>query len=320
VIKRFIKQAFASPLGWKVMGSVLRRPGVIVLMYHRILGSDRSLVGLPVEDFDQQMKFIRDNCEPIEPDQLVSRIQKPNRLRPAVLVTFDDGYRDFHDRAYPVLKRYSVPALVFLATSFLDEGGMIWTDLVQLAAISTQKSRVKLPWSGEEIALSDGKSRAGLGQKARNHLKTLPDPERRAQLEALVAELGRPPARERQMLTWDEVRNTMDLTRYGGHSHTHPILSRLDRAAAEKEIGTCRDRIAVETGEAPTYFAYPNGRPADYTAETQAILKHHGFNIAFSTSEGIAGADTDFMAVKRLPGEAAQISDFAWLAAGLSRS
>jgi peptidoglycan/xylan/chitin deacetylase (PgdA/CDA1 family) len=299
------------------MGSVLRRPGVIVLMYHRILGSDRSLVGLPVEDFDQQMKFIRDNCDPIDPDQLVERIQKPNRLRPSVLVTFDDGYRDYHDRAYPVLKRHGVPALVFLATSFMDHGGMIWTDAVQLACLHTKKDRVKLPWSGEEIALGD---RAALGQKSRNYLKSLPDAERRAQVEALFAEIGQPPPRERQMLTWDEVRDTMDLTRYGGHSHTHPILSRLDRAACEKEIGTCRDRIAVETGEAPTYFAYPNGRPADYTAETQAILKHHGFNIAFSTSEGIAGADTDFMAVKRLPGEAARISDFAWLAAGLSRS
>ena len=44
------------------------------------------------------------------------------------------------------------------------------------------------------------------------------------------------------MLTWDEVRATLDLTRYGGHSHTHPILSRLDRADAEREIRTCRDR------------------------------------------------------------------------------
>ncbi len=40
----------------------------------------------------------------------------------------------------------------------------------------------------------------------------------------------------------------------GGHSHTHPIMSRLDAAEAETEVRTCRDRIAAETQQAPTSF------------------------------------------------------------------
>jgi peptidoglycan/xylan/chitin deacetylase (PgdA/CDA1 family) len=120
------------------------------------------------------------------------------------------------------------------------------------------------------------------------------------------------------MLTWDEVRATADLTRFGGHSHTHPILSRLDGARAEQEIRTCRDRIAQETGRTPIYFAYPNGRATDYTDETKQILRRNGFTVAFSTREGIAGADSDWMAVPRLPGEAADLADFAWIAAGRS--
>jgi peptidoglycan/xylan/chitin deacetylase (PgdA/CDA1 family) len=112
----------------------------------------------------------------------------------------------------------------------------------------------------------------------------------------------------------------MDVTTYGGHTHTHPILSRLARASAETEIRTCRDRIADETGREPKYFAYPNGKPADYTTETKDILRALGFAVAFSTSEGIAGADSDWMAVKRLPGEAEDVAGFAWQAAGLARS
>ena len=135
---------------------------------------------------------------------------------------------------------------------------------------------------------------------------------------ALLDELGAPPERPREMLTWDEVRRTMDLTRFGGHSHTHPILSRLDRAAAEREIRTCRDRIAAETGVAPTAFAYPNGRPEDYTAETQEILRALGFTAAYATSEGIAGRQTDWMAVKRLPAVTGDVADFAWIATSRS--
>jgi peptidoglycan/xylan/chitin deacetylase (PgdA/CDA1 family) len=320
-VKHAVKRTFSSPWGWRILGPMLRAPGVIVLMYHRIQGEDRSYTGLPVDTFAAQMGWLRDTCDPIAPEALADRVRGRRSARPAVLVTFDDGYRDYHDLAYPVLKRHGIPALVFLATSFLDEGGVIWTDRVQWAVLSTTRDRVKLPWSdGPAIGITDENARAALGERVRDHLKTLPDRERRAGVEALLTELGDPPPRERQMLTWNEVRDTMDLTRYGGHSHTHPILSRLDREQAVYEIRTCRDRIADETGRVPTTFAYPNGRPADYTRETQEILKSHGFTVAFATSEGIAGADTDWMAVERLPGDATDIPDFAWIAAGLSRA
>jgi peptidoglycan/xylan/chitin deacetylase (PgdA/CDA1 family) len=316
-LKRAVKRTLASRPGWRLLGPLVRQPGVIVLMYHRILGADRSLIGLGVEQFAEQMRWVRDTCDPIRPEELMERARRPGRGRPAVLVTFDDGYRDYHDHAYPVLARHEIPAVVFLATSFMDHGGMLWTDEVQWAALSTKRERVKLPWAnGRELALPDARARAGLGETARAHLKKLPDVERRAVLPELLAELGPAPPRDRQMLSWDEVRATMDFTCYGGHSHTHPILSKLDRATAEREIATCRDRIKAETGHAPTTFAYPNGRPVDYTAETQAILREHGFTLGFSTSEGIAGPDTDWMAIKRLPGEAADLPDFAWLAAG----
>ena len=302
------------------MGALLRRPGVIVLMYHRILGRDRGLAGLPIEAFAMQMRWLRENCEPITLDALADRVAHPNRVRPAVLVTFDDGYRDYHDLAYPVLKDFAIPATVFLTTSFVDDGGTLWTDDVQWAALSTTRSRVTLPWSAaSSVPLPDHAARDALGAEARAYLKTVPDEERRDLLPRLFAALGNPPARERQMLNWDEVRRTMDITSYGGHSHTHPILSRLSSEVADREIRLCRERIGAETGNAPTAFAYPNGRPADYTAETKALLRRNGFTVAFSTSEGIVGRDTDWMAVKRLPGDGLQAHEFAWFASGLGR-
>jgi peptidoglycan/xylan/chitin deacetylase (PgdA/CDA1 family) len=315
-----VKRTFASPWGWRLFGPLLRMPGVIVLHYHRILGEETRLPGLPVATFAAEMRWLRSHCEPIGPEALRDRVSQPRSARPAVLVTFDDGYRDYHDLAYPVLKELGIPALVFLATSFMDEGGMVWTDELHWAVLSTRRERVQLPWSdGPLVPVASEEDRVALSGMARARLKTLPDAERRAGMTALLGELGVPPPRERQMLTWDEVRRTLDLTRYGGHTHTHPILSQLGRDEAEREVRTCRDRIAAETGHTPIYFAYPNGSPTDYTPATQEILRLHGFTLAVSTTEGIAGADTDWMAVKRLPGHAATVPDFAWLAAGLSR-
>jgi peptidoglycan/xylan/chitin deacetylase (PgdA/CDA1 family) len=324
MIKQLVKRGFASRWGWRLAGPILRRPGVIVLTYHRINGVTRdsgrdTLAGMAVEKFAAQMRWVRDHCHPIHPDEIRDHVTH-RRMKPPVLVTFDDGFRDYHDLAHPILKELRIPALVFVATSFMDEGGLLWTETVQWAALSTKKSRVTLPWSGEQVPLPDARARDALGEKARAWLKAVPDGERRAAVDAFVAETGAPPDRGREMLSWDEVRATLDVTTYGGHSHTHPIMSRLDRAACEREVRTCRDRIAAETGVTPRYFAYPNGRPADYTAETQAVLHDHGFDIAYTSSEGIAGAGTDWMAVKRLPSEAPQLADFAWLAAGLMRS
>jgi peptidoglycan/xylan/chitin deacetylase (PgdA/CDA1 family) len=289
-------------------------------MYHRVIGSDEPFVGVPVSQFLAQMSWLREHCEPIGPAALIERSKQGRTKRPAALVTFDDGYRDYHDLAYPILKSLGIPALVFLTTSLMDEGGMLWTDELQWAVLASKAQRVSCPWDGGTVvSILDESSRRSWGQIARRHLKGLADGERQEALARMLSELGRPPALERQMLSWDEVRATCDLTVFGGHTHTHPNLSRVDRSRAESEIRTCRERILSETGSAPSYFAYPNGQPQDFTAETQTILRENGFTLAFSTIEGIAGADGDWMAVKRLPGNASTIAQFAWTAAGLKR-
>jgi peptidoglycan/xylan/chitin deacetylase (PgdA/CDA1 family) len=320
-LKRTVKRTLASRPGWRLLGPVVREPGVIVLTYHRINGSDRRLDGISVEAFERHMKWVREHCNPIEPAEIEHHASRGRTARPPVVVSFDDGYKDYRELAYPVLQRLRIPAVVFIATSFMDEGGMVWTEAVQWATRYARKDRVKLPWSDEPAMSLDGAAaRSKLSGAIRAHLKKLPDAERRAILPELLAALDAPPLPERQMLDWDDVRAAMEFTRWGGHTHTHPILSRLSRADAEREIKTCRDRIEAETGKAPTLFAYPNGKPADYTPETQAILRANGFTIAFSTSEGIAGPRTDWMAVPRLPSGEFDVPDFVWTASGLMRA
>lgn len=289
-------------------------------MYHRIGGEGTDLAGLPVDVFSEQMHWLREHCEPIGPASLVECARQGRRQRPAVLVTFDDGYRDYHDLAYPILKDLGIPAVVFLATSLVDTGRTIWTEEVQCAVMASSVRQVSCPWSeGAVASLSDRASRRAWGSSAREYLKALPDEERCLAMEKMLDELGRPSWSQRQMLSWDEVRATRDLTVYGGHTHTHPILARVDRSRAELEIRTCRDRILAETGSAPTCFAYPNGRSQDFTSETQALLREYGFTLSFSTIPGIAGPDSDWMAVKRLPTHNTGAADLAWECTWLRR-
>jgi peptidoglycan/xylan/chitin deacetylase (PgdA/CDA1 family) len=266
------------------------------------------------------MRWLRDNCDPIRYEDLVERTRAPSRGKPAVLVTFDDGYRSYFDLAYPVLKQYGIPAVVFLVTGLVDEPGVLWTDRIQWAALASRRTSLNLPWFEDcrTILLTDRASRRAFAVAVRQYLKTIPDEQRVERVTELVDMLGDAPPRARQMMSWDEVRGSMDLTTYGGHTHTHCILSQVDRTGAAREIGMCRDRIAAETGATPLSFAYPNGSPADYTEETKSVLREQGFEVSFCSTEGIAAADSDWMAVKRLPGVDDDLPGFVWLASGLS--
>ncbi len=320
--KPLLKRAIASSLGWPLTSRWLKAPGVSVLMYHRVTPPSSAFDGCPVETFRAQMQWLKHYCLPIGPDELLQHTRELKQVRPPVLVTFDDGFRDYFDHAYPILKELNIPAVVFLATSFIDAGGMIWTDEVTWAIRNATSRPTRLPWSVETVFdFSSQRERGHFEYMAKLHLKSVPNAERKEKLAQLFKLLEASPPQtqiERQMLNWDEVRAAIGLTTFGGHSHTHPIMSQIDEVEADAEIRACRERILAETGQAPKYFAYPNGRQQDFNDTTRRILKQHGFELAFSTMGGLNDQGTDTMAIKRVHG-GDSTPDMACLIAGISR-
>lgn len=95
---------------------------VLVLNYHKIDNMNISLSVLP-EDFDEQMKYLYEHgYHTITPDELYDSLEGTGTLPDnPVLITFDDGYRDNYDNAYPILQKYGFKATVFVVTSFLGK-------------------------------------------------------------------------------------------------------------------------------------------------------------------------------------------------------
>jgi peptidoglycan/xylan/chitin deacetylase (PgdA/CDA1 family) len=80
----------------------------------------------------------------------------------------------------------------------------------------------------------------------------------------------------------------------GAHTVSHPILARLERAAAASEIGRGKQMLESLLGEPVTLFAYPNGRPGeDFTDEHAVLAREAGFDAAVTTAWGAASAATD---------------------------
>jgi peptidoglycan/xylan/chitin deacetylase (PgdA/CDA1 family) len=319
LLKRTMKGVLATQLGWW-LSAPMRRRGVVVLTYHRVVHPGDTFIGVAPRDFRAQLLWLKRHCELIAPEQYAEAIRRSDRVRASVLVTFDDGYRDYHDHAYPVLQELKIPSLVFLPTAFIGTERLLWTDALTWAFVHTRQTAVRVPWRpGDRWELADTVARRRACDAAKAHLKGTSDAERKELQSDLMKALKIDPedgSAGRQMLTWNEVRATLEHTRYGGHTHTHAILSQVSASDLDAEIRLCRDVIERELGARPRCFAYPNGRVQDFNPSVKEALRRHGFELAFSMIGGVNGPDTDHYAILRQPTGCASIADFAWLVAG----
>jgi len=125
----------------------IRRPhrGVVVLLYHRVGGRSGLAVDLPHDLFDAQMAFLsaERHVTTLE-DALGTLVAAAPPERDPIVVTFDDGTADFVDTALPVLDRYRVPAVLYLATDFVERG------------VPFPGGGTPLSWGALEDALSTG--------------------------------------------------------------------------------------------------------------------------------------------------------------------
>jgi peptidoglycan/xylan/chitin deacetylase (PgdA/CDA1 family) len=111
-------------------GDRLRPPsaGVVVLIYHRVGARADIEIDLPEADFDRQMAYLAGSGRAVTLDDAVDLLaggsppDGDGRPEHPVVVTFDDGTSDLAEVALPVLDRHRVPATVYLATRFVDEG------------------------------------------------------------------------------------------------------------------------------------------------------------------------------------------------------
>lgn len=123
---------------------VVREAHVPILMYHYISepppGADKIRTGLsvPPATFEAHLKYLRDSgYHTISLHQLLLHLTRGEPLpdRPIIL-TFDDGYRDNYEQAFPLLEKYGFTATFFLITNFIDEGRpayVTWDQVKHLA-------------------------------------------------------------------------------------------------------------------------------------------------------------------------------------------
>jgi peptidoglycan/xylan/chitin deacetylase (PgdA/CDA1 family) len=204
------------------------------------------------------------------------------------LITFDDGYLDNYQLAYPVLRGAGVPATFFLITSRIGTSDPLWWDAIAYAIRSAKSPQVSLNYPREiRLPLDEGR-RNGAIREAIAVYKSAPDPEqflRHLQDACNVSQVNR---RTRLFLNWEEAAEManagMDI---GAHTHTHPVLSSLPIAGQATELETCRRLLEEKLARRIDTLAYPYGTQQAFNEDSFRALEQAGYRAAFSYYGGI---------------------------------
>lgn len=284
------------------------RARLSVLLFHRVVPETDPLFPGEVNarQFDDMMGWMKSWCNVLPLDEAASRLKAGTLPERAAAITFDDGYADNHEIAMPILQRHGLNATFFVATSFLD-GGRMWNDTVVEAVRRSTRQTLDLrdvpQFPDASTALwpldSIGARRAAIGQILGRIKYELP--EQRQQLVNAVAERSGAKLPSDLMMTSEQV---LGLHRHGmligAHTHTHPILARLDANAAREEIVIGKKALETIISQPVDLFAYPNGRPGtDYNLESIDVVREAGFSAAVSTSIGAAANGADMLQLPR---------------------
>ena len=120
---------YAKAIGGLKVAKYMSRNHPKILMYHRISGTPTD-TGIAKELFRNQVKMIKKEFFPMTLRNLIKSYEEGCLPKNAVVLTFDDGYYDFGDIAFPILKEEGVPATLFITTGFVNGDLWLWPDKV----------------------------------------------------------------------------------------------------------------------------------------------------------------------------------------------
>ena len=118
---------------------------VVVLCYHSIHPT-KSFASATPELFACHIRWLKGNCDVIRFSQVLDAMKRAGAGRPMVAITFDDGYRDNYEWAYPVLREYDVPATFFLTAGLIAKDPAVVERLAYLRQADREAVR-PLEWS-----------------------------------------------------------------------------------------------------------------------------------------------------------------------------
>lgn len=227
-------------------------------------------------------------------DGVHKRLTSGEAGRPFACFTFDDGYRDNREFAYPVFKRHNLPFAIYVATEFADGVGDLWWLVLEEAIRRAPAVAVQMDGELRRFATVTPAAKSRAHHEIYWWLRSLPEARARAVVKDLAHSVGYDPAplcRELAM-DWDEIRELAKdpLITIGAHTKGHWALAKLSDSAARAEIRDSVKRVSQELGRPCHHFSYPYGDADSAGLREFEIAKSLGLKTAVTTRKGLLRA------------------------------
>ncbi len=295
---------------------VLKRVDFTILTYHRILPAMGDCEDRPqpamvttASTFQHQIEHCIRHYTVVSLETLVEHLKNAERpSRSYVVITFDDGWKDNYQYAFPILHSFSAPATIFLTTDYIESDRMFWFHTVNVLLRSHQFRSSTIAEALESCPELTPEKRQDIVAAAHHpdefieQLKEL-DP---TAIQKVVQALGEQRSGPENMLTgrelllnWAEIKEMHEHgIAFGSHTCSHAILTRITSAQQEEELRRSKQVIEKKIGAAISTFAYPNN---DYNEQLKERVREAGYQCACVGSQTQdSSTQVDLYALPRL--------------------
>lgn len=281
---------------------------LLVLMYHRVLPqghparrAEQPGMYVSPESLAMHMQAMRRRFTLVHLDDWLDAVARNDEVPArACAITFDDGWRDNYQFAFPVLQKAQAPATIYLVTDLVGTSYSFWPNSLARVLSDEGAAAAPLPeWLRDIIKAASGRGVFGrlnplqIDAVISTCKNTRTDAE---MIEALAACGAGSSSQGRDLMSWDEIREMQasGLIRFGSHTRRHTRLPGVTSAESlQDEILGSRQIIEQQLGVRPRTFCYPNG---DVSAAAEVLVRsaYHG---AVTTRSGwhVAGEDRFLM-------------------------
>ena len=293
-----------------------KEPQLVVLMYHRILPkqdprTQQEEPGMMVtpETFKMHMSLVKQHFEILPLSQWIKRKQNRETLpERCCAITFDDGWEDNYEFAYPILQELQLPATIFLVSDMIGTDQLFWPErlahlLTDIALTCPERwGHPDLAWlTNNKFSYTFTTTPPDQEQLSEiiNSAKALRDEEIHQRINKIEAELQLKNTSQPSLLSWQQMSEmcASGLIEAGGHTCHHIRLNAgQSEATLEQEIVQCKSQIEAQLGQTVDTFCYPNG---DYSPRAVELVKQH-YQCAVTTNRDWNTASSDQYLLNRI--------------------
>lgn len=302
MLRRLAKTGVACALHWtgadKLIG-VLRRSRHIPLIigYHRVVEDYAASVKgymppmlISRRTLEQHLDLLGRYCRFLSLDELGARFDSGEPFdKPVAVITFDDGYRDVYDHAFPLLKRKGIPSAVFVVTDLIGTSRVQVYDKLYLLIVRAFSTWRSVPGDLARlldrlgISLPEPKISRDPYTAMRSLFTGLPQAELYRVIEALEAEVQveESALKELRACNWEMLAemHRAGIT-IGSHTRTHALLTNESRQKVADETAVSRQTLATRLGTSIQHFAYPDGQ---FDPAAVKLVADAGYRWAYTT-------------------------------------